>query len=393
LIPKKGEKIVNKRYHELDSIRGLAAMSVVFAHYLNIFPSSTKTNLIEYGPTRLLVAGNEAVLLFFLLSGFVLALPFLKGREINLLNYRDFAIKRVARIYLPYLAVILIAVMGNYLLYTGDIKYLSTWFNNRWAEPISLKAFIDHVVFLGDYPKQFNTVTWSLVEELRISLIFPILMIFVLRFTWIKNVIFAFSLFLISILVYLIFGENSNDISGTISYSAIFVIGAILAKHKDDLFSYLNQLSKINKLLFIAGGLFLYVYAKPSFALNSLFGVNEFYRIKIDFWFTVSGAAMIVIMAISFEKLSNLLSHNIINFFGKISFSVYLYHLIVLLSFVYIFDSILPIWVILVLSFAVTIGISTLSYYYIELPSMNFGKRLVSISYKEAKIRKSDKAV
>ena len=48
-------------------------------------------------------AGDAAVILFFTLSGFVLALPFLSYRQPT---YSDFVIRRVCRIYFPYAAAL-----------------------------------------------------------------------------------------------------------------------------------------------------------------------------------------------------------------------------------------------------------------------------------------------
>lgn len=376
---------MNKRYEELDSIRGLAALSVVFAHYLNIFQSSAKTTLIEYGPLRLIVAGNEAVLLFFLLSGFVLSLPFLKGRDINLLNYRDFAIKRIARIYLPYLVAILLTIVCNYLFYKGSIHGLSDWFNARWSQPITLEAIIQHIIFLGEYPKQFNVVSWSLVEELRISLIFPIIMIIVLKSNWKGIFGLSVALYFLSILIRVVFGSEYDPIANTIHYSVIFVIGALIAKYKDAIINYTITLTKIKKILFVVIGLFMYTYAKPSFAINIIYNIDIFYRERVDFIFTILGASMIVIMSMSIKPISKFLLNKVIKFVGKISFSLYLYHLVILLTFVNLFSTILPIGLILILSFAFSILVSTISYYYVEQPTIKLGKKIVSRLSKEKK--------
>ncbi len=64
---------MTQRYEELDSLRGLAALSVFFSHmYLMFNESMVSTFLFEYGPFRAFIAGSEAVILFFVLSGFVL---------------------------------------------------------------------------------------------------------------------------------------------------------------------------------------------------------------------------------------------------------------------------------------------------------------------------------
>jgi len=72
------------RIVELDALRGLAAVSVVLWHSFILFPSATADtrnkgytllNVVKYSPLHGVWAGPQAVLLFFMISGFVLALP------------------------------------------------------------------------------------------------------------------------------------------------------------------------------------------------------------------------------------------------------------------------------------------------------------------------------
>ena len=66
------------RFRSLDSLRGLAALAVVFHHCLLTLPASAFCRgeiawWFAVTPLRLLIDGPGAVLLFFVLSGFVLA--------------------------------------------------------------------------------------------------------------------------------------------------------------------------------------------------------------------------------------------------------------------------------------------------------------------------------
>jgi peptidoglycan/LPS O-acetylase OafA/YrhL len=78
---------VLRRFGELDSLRGLAALSVLIGHCLVVFPHLSGSypgqgwelwawNTLRSTPLSVVWAGNEAVILFFILSGFVLSLPF-----------------------------------------------------------------------------------------------------------------------------------------------------------------------------------------------------------------------------------------------------------------------------------------------------------------------------
>ena len=71
------------RFEALDSLRGLAALVVVINHGLDLFPGiggppivvGLAVGRVLHSPLSLLWDGLGAVAVFFVLSGFVLALP------------------------------------------------------------------------------------------------------------------------------------------------------------------------------------------------------------------------------------------------------------------------------------------------------------------------------
>ena len=104
------------RFHELDALRGVAALAVVFSHCIVIILQDATLaegllkdalRTVKYSPLGWAVAGLPAVLLFFTLSGFVLA-RMLEGARIA---YPGYAVKRIARIWLPYLVSVLLAML------------------------------------------------------------------------------------------------------------------------------------------------------------------------------------------------------------------------------------------------------------------------------------------
>src|ERR1700730_7544565 len=161
------------RLPELDALRGLAALTVVFHHlecllrpshesagmlrnaFLNLLhghgfhafaQAIGPIRLLDLTPIYLVVAGHEPVVLFFVLSGFVLALPFYRGRA---LSYRAFVAKRIFRIYIPYVVAILFAIFLNATLSRGGIPTLNEWFNQTWRLPVTGSEVGRHFLFLG----------------------------------------------------------------------------------------------------------------------------------------------------------------------------------------------------------------------------------------------------
>jgi peptidoglycan/LPS O-acetylase OafA/YrhL len=171
--------VTRLRYFELDSLRGLAALIVVLHHLRLLWQSDAEPSSSTCRAFLDLVApfGAEAVMMFFVLSGFVLSLPAVNGRP---QTYPTFITRRIFRIYVPYLAALAFAVAGAFWLHGGSFG--SEWFSGSWPEPVNWHLVGQHILFLGNYDTdQFNPPIWSLVYEMRISLFFPLLCGFVLR--------------------------------------------------------------------------------------------------------------------------------------------------------------------------------------------------------------------
>jgi peptidoglycan/LPS O-acetylase OafA/YrhL len=145
-------RLSDRRFHELDSLRGVAALTVVFHHFSRILPDNVLHLLIRT-PARLLIAGHQAVILFFLLSGFVLTLPYKKK---NRLAYIPFLLKRVCRIYLPYLGALALAVLCD-LSFPNHLPSTNYWLNFTWSQPVTARLVLQHVLFLGNYDWSSST--------------------------------------------------------------------------------------------------------------------------------------------------------------------------------------------------------------------------------------------
>jgi peptidoglycan/LPS O-acetylase OafA/YrhL len=159
-----------RRIVALDSIRGIAALVVVFYHCSLAAPQLHDRIAATY-VLRPFVAGPAAVYLFFVLSGFVLYGVLAPG---SAPPYPNYAAKRVLRLWLPAAAVV-----GSALLYVAvdpsRVPGASDWFSdNSWIEAPSPAAMAYHfALFSAERYHQLDNAIWTLAHEIKISLIFP----------------------------------------------------------------------------------------------------------------------------------------------------------------------------------------------------------------------------
>ncbi|MHB8656629.1 MAG: acyltransferase family protein [Solirubrobacteraceae bacterium] len=130
----------HRRYRLLDSLRGLAALSVLFYHVAFRFPVGGVT--MQYLSQRNSGPPVVAVVLFFLISGFVLYRPFVAARYAGrpMPPVLPYAVRRFARIAPAYWLALAIAAIWLGLHYVltpiGFIRYfgfLQLYAGNRTA--------------------------------------------------------------------------------------------------------------------------------------------------------------------------------------------------------------------------------------------------------------------
>lgn len=374
---------MSRRLGELDSLRGLAAFTVVINHHLNALPQVFDQTVygrdewlfstLKYTPLHAIWGGHEAVIFFFVISGLVLALPYFK-RE---LHYTPFILKRISRIYLPYIVAVAVALLGNVLLSRGPIPELSSWFNGPWSQPIAVKMLINHALLIGSFDNgALDPVLWSLVHEMRLSLIFPIVVFVVTRFWWRKSLAIAFGVTIFAfVLAFVIYRGTclSSDVPPTIRYSAMFIVGALLARHHEALTARFNRLRRARKWLVLAAATLAYTYRWWFLPHQPLLHFDIF-----NDWAVTAGVSVFIICALASAKASRLLHARPLLFLGKISYSLYLYHAVVLLAALHLFFGLIPLPVIYALSLGTTIIVSTVMYRLVEVPAIDIGRRLSS---------------
>ncbi|MBK7174891.1 MAG: acyltransferase [Bacteroidales bacterium] len=158
------------RLEKLEAIRGFAALYVVFFHAL-----PQKIELFGVNVGLLFRFGPESVIVFFVLSGFVIKFTYEKSKD---KSFKFYFIRRFIRLYIP---LFFIYVLGYLIKCYGEGKLADpewiTLLGNLFMlqDVITLKPNVVSGSYMG------NGVLWSLSYEWWFYMLFFVLV------TWIKS--------------------------------------------------------------------------------------------------------------------------------------------------------------------------------------------------------------
>jgi peptidoglycan/LPS O-acetylase OafA/YrhL len=363
-----------RHYPQLDALRGIAALMVVVNHFILVGPLWW----IPRSPLRVLALGHEAVILFFILSGLVLTLQLISDRRIS---YRDYVIRRVCRIYLPYLAVLFAAFSIINLINIEPVKWAGSWFNDIWTGSFSGREMLDHLLFIGEYKaNRVLPVIWSLIYEMRISLTMPLVVYCVSRFSARTCLAAALCISLVSFVFAT--GRNTDETSSpsfsgdwamTAHYLGMFIVGATLAFHRVRWQRWLDKRGRT--MLVLAASLTLYFLSRLVLSITS--GAIGQY---IFDWSVVAGAAGLVCTAIVSKRFTLVLARRPIVFLGTISYSLYLTHTVVFLTVIHLMPASGSAWRSIVTAAVLVIPVAALTHFVVERPAILLGKFLTGRS-------------
>lgn len=367
------------RRHELDTLRGLAAASIVAYHaFAMVAPSREALWILFCSPAFPLVNGRPAVILFFVLSGFVLhgALSAEQERR-GRVDYRGFALKRLCRIYLPFaaaaffaLAAAMVAVHFGTLAADAVPKPMAGWPAAASFEP---SVFAGLLALSGvETDMALNSVAWSLVHELRISLVLPLLFLLVRRqgaaalggataLAWVacqalESPVFTSAPLTMAEATFQSFPSVAASLTATIYYLPMFLIGALAAEVAPRLSALLDRFGAARMAAcFVAGYLLLWW---PNDAVAAI------------------GAAVLVVLVARSAIFRRLAGLRVPAFLGRVSYSLYLTHLPLLQAVVLIFGGVIGVPFAVLLGVVLAIPAAALFARWIEAPSQRLGRRL-----------------
>ena len=356
------------RVRGLDGLRGIASLIVVLRHTSNavFMPIDMRRTLLE-SPLAFLFNAQGAVQLFFVLSGYVLATSL--NRNKKWVDGLQFYVKRVFRIYPPYIAAVLLAWLASqFYVSTPDGEGLTLWIRHSLDLDISARQVLSSTLFPGE---AYGLVPqgWTLRVEMIFSVLMPFLLFFARRFHWSLLVVAALLVF------------RLPEALGDLRYAIDFGLGIALFLERERLGRVMALIPRRATPLVVLVGVWFFAspmllgWHEPIPGGNVLIGGFDPASIVL----MGIGSAILVICAVYVPWMSLALSSRPIAFLGKISFSLYLLHRIFIALFaphlaapMTLFDALLLGALVLIVS----IPTAALSYRFVERPSIRVGNRI-----------------
>jgi peptidoglycan/LPS O-acetylase OafA/YrhL len=362
-----------KYIKQLDSIRAIAVLLVIIWHWI------PRTTIISK-----LHTGGLGVDIFFVLSGFLITQILLDNRNKaeNLQASRknvlkNFYVRRVLRIFPIYYLTILVILLLNHRLSLFVTK------SEIWADLTYTNNF--YAYFKKLWPVA-SPHFWSLAVEEQFYLLWPLLMLFIP-----KKFLFASitGFIMIGVVSQLLISDYEFGYVLTNTCFDCFGTGALLAY----MMVYKPYaLSKFHKLISGLAIIGLLVLALDwRYNLSIRFG--RFVHAILSTWII----GYILIFKDRKTVLIQLLSNKVLMNVGKVSYGIYLYHVLYMyIGFKlwdwYVFPYLTFIrseylaWIFLLVNFWILYFIAWLSWKFIEIPFLSLKKRF---KYQQVKLSRT----
>lgn len=301
-----------QRIKFLDGFRAIAVLLVILFHM----------GILEFG-----FAGVE---LFFVISGFIISLLLIREfRDTDKIDIKKFFIRRVSRIYPPLIICILVTL---FLLVNFPIVSIQdTVFSQALFSSVGLANIYELIHNTGYWEQGIKSPLlhlWSIGVEMQFYLFWPFLMSFFFR----KNpdesinrkrlLVLLVMLFLIT--VGTTFFLSLNYYFDYLYYNPLtrissFILGSIISV----LVFNKEVENKKRNYLFISLTLFGLAYLTYGFQLNDI----NLFRGYITLYSMVFGLSIYLLTVTRFKVVDFLLENKLVLYIGKISYSLYLIHM------------------------------------------------------------------
>ena len=310
------KKVSNRhRRTGLDGLRGVAAFVVVAHHLLLTLPwfadrvnlgligpknqfSVSIRNLFEYTPLHIFYGGAEAVIIFFVLSGYVLVYSVNIGEVFSYARYRLF------RLYVPIFATITLSC-SLILLFPRKALVGGSWWINSHPMESTLASFLKNI-WVVDGTDWLNSSLWTMKYEI----VFSLSVVIFARFNFRKSAItFAFVITTLGCLL----GIGMHYGFELLSWIPVFFAGSALHWMPENRIKF--------PILHLVLGIFV-LFSPWSFAGFGYTMSSTINRVLM----TIGALIIVNVCRQTGNSVSKLLSKRIPVLMGRYSYSLYLIH-------------------------------------------------------------------
>ncbi|WP_394821310.1 acyltransferase family protein [Pendulispora albinea] len=210
---------------EIDGLRFIAIALVVVYHaeiYTRVKLGTAPSNALGQLVARLTAHGGFGVAFFFVISGFILGLPFAKHHlhGSSPVRLKPYFLRRLTRLEPPYILSLIFCYLGIVLLKSGG--------------PVELRHLVASIFYLHNpiYGPEgvVNPVAWSLEVEVQFYLLVPLLArVYAIRQTWLRRSVFAWLAVTVPCLQLFPFADPAWVGGSIVNYLQYFIAGLVLA--------------------------------------------------------------------------------------------------------------------------------------------------------------------
>lgn len=339
--------------NDIQGLRAIAVIAVVLFH-LN---------------KEWLPGGFIGVDVFLVISGYLITSIILKNKQLGQFSFKQFYINRFKRIAPAYYAMLaIVSMLMAILLITPDLDFYkqSLYSALYFASNQYFAGFGDY--FAPASHEQALLHTWSLAVEMQFYLLLPVIVIFLPK----RYLNFVFWILLASISLYVTWELREPLNSQGLYFSLVariseFLLGAVIASSSMGSHWRANQ----TNLLSLLGAVVLvcsFVFIDETTLFPGLIALIP-----------CLGCALIIISARG--RVNTVLSSSAMVWIGGLSYSIYLWHWPILATFRYFTGAYQLSLLNSVVFLFLTLGISYVSWRWIESPFRQKNNRKLIIKF------------
>ena len=304
----------NRRsFDSITGLKGLFIMVIVFLHTLPDTPLVNSIPFTSFLKNYGAIFGNS---MFFMISGFLMGCSYRERIHNGEVSFQDFFVRRLKKLYPMYFASNLVMLVLQILIY--DVSVID-------LEKIVFTVLLQHGGGIGD-GAPYNGSTWFISALFVCYIVF-----FYISYAARHNTQYYFMVAACVVLgYYRMSGILQIPFPEGISFVNFF-LGCAIA----EIYPVIHR--KLGKKLWIGSGALLLVsgYLMLDYGVEIICGDS---RTAFVFWF----CPLILLLALETNPVSAILGSKPMGALGKISVSVYYWHMVVYFAFEYVCNKMAP---------------------------------------------------